>query len=489
MKKYAITKTYGLFILFVLTLCLENTMAQSCSAGGPETKTISYPFSTKNLNDLFSGGTNCNTTSWSLKSGPIGPRGPRIPLLLANDDVDFPNTGGGQDYEYVYEFTVTDGVFQETANKTCFIDLIEERSSEEQIIYICPGEVIADENELLNAFSLDQVRDTDNTWYQDVNYVGTNFIDEANYYLDNETPITFAPNGIGAGNYIQYGFSANRLKATVQQIGCSIPTDNILFSFANAQNTNDGTNDFFEVDVMVKTTGNSFKLGSGQLFFNYNASAFGEYVNAYKKIWITHPDSEGYIAGQPIDSDPDTPMYSGFRIFDNTQDSADSWFSWSFTQNSSGSNIEADNVTSSASKLCHIKIKYENNTEDPQLSLELENFKNKFTTACGWDTNGDSSNCNLEERLLLTNTDTFSNAEFENLEGISLYPNPAKDMFFVEGNISELNEIEIYSVTGKQIMALNNDFESINISQLLAGMYFVKLISENASKTVKIIKN
>ena len=177
-----------------------------------------------------------------------------------------------------------------------------------------------------------------------------------------------------------------------------------------------------------------------------------------------------------------------FRIFYNTQDSVDNWFSWTFNQNSSGSNIAANNVTSTASKLCHIKIKYEDVHLDPMVSFELENFKNKFTTACSWDTNGDASNCNLESRLLLTDVDTFSNTEFENLEGTSLYPNPTKDILSVKGNISKLNAIEIYSITGKQVMILNNDFESINISRLQAGMYFVNLRSETASNTIKIIK-
>ena len=36
----------------------------------------------------------------------------------------------------------------------------------------------------------------------------------------------------------------------------------INFSFHNAINTNDGTNDFYEVDVMIESTAD-FKLGQG----------------------------------------------------------------------------------------------------------------------------------------------------------------------------------------------------------------------------------
>ena len=482
MKKYAITNSFVLFLGIILTLCLNTTFAQSCSAGGGDEFFISFG---ENINSYVNGGS-CSSTSWSFISGPLGPRGPRFPSITDNgddDDVDFPNTGGGPDQEYVFEYTVTDGAIVDSAQYTFWV-LIDDRATEERTIYTCPGETIADQNELFNAFTLDKIRDITNSWYPDQNLPESDpNYDDPFFYQDNVTPATFPT---GAGNYLFFGNSLNKLKVSVEEISCS--NENIQFSFANAQNTNDGTNDFFEVDVMVKTTGNSFKLGSGQLFFNYNSLAFGEYISAFNNIEITFPFSEGYIAGQPIDSDPNTAMYSDFRVFDNTQDSVDSWFSWTFNQNSSGSNIAANNVTSTASKLCHIKIKYADVHLDPMLSFELENFKNKFTTACGWDSNGDSSNCNLEARLLLTDADTFSNSEFENLEGISLYPNPSKDILFVEGNISELNTIEIYSITGKQVMTLNHNLESINISTLQAGMYFVKLSSENTSKTIKIIK-
>lgn len=47
----------------------------------------------------------------------------------------------------------------------------------------------------------------------------------------------------------------------------SLCAQNIEFTFNNAQTTNDGANDFYEVDVMIATVDGQadFKLGKGQV--------------------------------------------------------------------------------------------------------------------------------------------------------------------------------------------------------------------------------
>ncbi len=83
---------------------------------------------------------------------------------------------------------------------------------------------------------------------------------------------------------------------------------------------------------------------------------------------------------------------------------------------------------------------------------------------------------------------TLSLSDIEFSDGISVYPNPTKDNLILNGDISELRTVEIYSISGRQIIELNNNFEKINISQLESSIYFVKLSSENSTKTFKIIK-
>ena len=71
-------------------------------------------------------------------------------------------------------------------------------------------------------------------------------------------------------NYLTYVKSFTTLAFIL--IGLISFSQNIQFTFANAQNTNDGANDYYEVDVMIQTIDgqSDFKLGSGQIYFNYN---------------------------------------------------------------------------------------------------------------------------------------------------------------------------------------------------------------------------
>ena len=51
----------------------------------------------------------------------------------------------------------------------------------------------------------------------------------------------------------------------------------LTVTFANAQNTSESGNDFYEADIMVEST-TDFTLGSGQLYFDYSNAAFGSRV-------------------------------------------------------------------------------------------------------------------------------------------------------------------------------------------------------------------
>ena len=72
---------------------------------------------------------------------------------------------------------------------------------------------------------------------------------------------------------------------------------NIEFTFANAEITNDGTDDYYEVDILVATVDNlaDFKMGVGLLYINYNNAAFGENIKNNGHVIFSYPDGEDYI--------------------------------------------------------------------------------------------------------------------------------------------------------------------------------------------------
>ena len=426
-------------------------------------------------------------SSWRFRGGAMGPRGPRVLFITVDEDVDFPNTGSGPPETYEFVYTVTDGTCQDSAFITVILQELNTPSLDEAILYKCTEEETIDNfNELFNAFSLKQIRELEGFWEDNVSQI---FIE--NFPLPE-------------GNYTYFDNTGNELKAEVIELDCS--NEGIELSFSNPQITKYGEFDYYEVDVMIASTitNNSFKLGDGKLFLQYNHAAFGEFVSAYKNIEITTPS--GYILGQTVNSNSTDTIYKDLLILDNTNDVTlpnsvpqDIFrFSLSFKQNYSSS-VFSDNVDNTPRKLCRLKIKYLDANEDPGLIFESEGiYDNKFTTAtiCGLtDGGGEITDCLPELKTIIVN-DTFvsngatlSDSNFELLENISLYPNPTKNILFVEGGISEVQTIEVYSVSSRKVMHIDEGLDQINLSQLANGIYFLKLIKENAIETFKIIKN
>jgi hypothetical protein len=149
---------------------------------------------------------------------------------------------------------------------------------------------------------------------------------------------------------------------------------NITFTFANATNTNDGANDYYEVDVMLSSD-SDFKLGSGLLYFDYNTAAFGTNVKANSNIEFTYP-AGSYILGEVNF----LPIYGSYVSNDNT----DSRVAFSWQQALGSGAYSADNATSTATALFHIKVKYADVNEDPSWCFPTNTvFHYQTYTACG----------------------------------------------------------------------------------------------------------
>ena len=73
------------------------------------------------------------------------------------------------------------------------------------------------------------------------------------------------------------------------------------------------------------------------------------------------------------------------------------------------------------------------------------------------------------------------------LENISIYPNPVKEVLNIETD-SPVNEIEIYNTLGVLVMKHQNPNNQINISSLPNGLLFVKIFTDKGINTNKIIK-
>ncbi|WP_298117595.1 T9SS type A sorting domain-containing protein [Flavobacterium sp.] len=86
--------------------------------------------------------------------------------------------------------------------------------------------------------------------------------------------------------------------------------------------------------------------------------------------------------------------------------------------------------------------------------------------------------------------ETVLGSEEFSISKIIVYPNPVKDIL----NISldkEITVVSIYNLLGQEVMikSVNSNQTLMDISNLSAGTYLVKVASGNEVKTVKVVKN
>jgi len=265
---------------------------------------------------------------------------------------------------------------------------------------------------------------------------------------------------------------------SINYIPCSVK-----YSFANGQNTNEGSKNFYEVDVLIESS-LDFKLGSGELFFNYNREAFGENIASNGKIELTHPSN--YILGEVYEY----PAYKGFEKNDDG-----GGFGIPYYQAKSYSLMPVNNITSTPKNLFHLKIEYLDVNKSPDVVF-LEptgSLKNRTNTACGPYTSFNLPDCNNYSGAQITDI-TFENSGAVLSVGdeilansILIYPNPVSNNLTINSK-TPLSKVEIYSVLGNKISEVNSNFESISLDNLSKGMYLVRVFSEKNVAIKKIVK-
>ena len=74
------------------------------------------------------------------------------------------------------------------------------------------------------------------------------------------------------------------------------------------------------------------------------------------------------------------------------------------------------------------------------------------------------------------------------IDGLNIYPNPvSSDRVYITSKTSQSKEIEIFDVLGKKILHTTITGKELNISNLTAGVYIIKIKEGEATATRKLI--
>jgi uncharacterized protein YjdB len=106
------------------------------------------------------------------------------------------------------------------------------------------------------------------------------------------------------------------------------------------------------------------------------------------------------------------------------------------------------------------------------------------TTITATQAGNDTWNPATAEQSLTITSVTGIGEEKENM--LSVYPNPAADILYINGEISENTAVSIFSYIGSEVWSGIVKHQNINISHLPAGMYILKI--SNKDKQVRIIR-
>ena len=249
----------------------------------------------------------------------------------------------------------------------------------------------------------------------------------------------------------------------------------IQLSFKNVINTIINDQTFFEADVYINAS-EEFKLGQGMVYLNYNTQAFGELIHLNQNISFSTPQN-AILANNNI-------QYS----FVQNDNQNDRW-AITFRHNQGSLNTDVNNVATTPKLLFHIKIKYLDPTEQPQVAFEQNRvFTKQFFTACG----GQTIDCYNFPGVNITN-DSFDNnyaienQTLDNLK-VALVPNPATNTFRIQG-LKNKATILIYDISGKMIMSHDNyNNQNIQIAGLKNATYIIKIIQKDQTIIKKLIK-
>lgn len=83
----------------------------------------------------------------------------------------------------------------------------------------------------------------------------------------------------------------------------------------------------------------------------------------------------------------------------------------------------------------------------------------------------------------------LSSSSFSQIDGLKMYPNPAKNNLFIETALDSDINVSIVNMLGEEVVNTKVTNNTVNVSSLTSGIYIVKITEESKIATKKLIIN
>jgi hypothetical protein len=85
---------------------------------------------------------------------------------------------------------------------------------------------------------------------------------------------------------------------------------------------------------------------------------------------------------------------------------------------------------------------------------------------------------------------TFVDPAIADLDQLLVFPNPFNNVITIENTTLKEFNLQIYNANGQLVKSIENEhpFSTINLASLNKGVYFLKVVSPESQKVLKILK-
>jgi len=138
---------------------------------------------------------------------------------------------------------------------------------------------------------------------------------------------------------------------------------------------------------------------------------------------------------------------------------------------------------------------FSNSTNDCGITLHND-FENEYFTFIQWIS--DYTITPVENGLMMRMfTPPFGSARFFNYQlnttefetkQIELFPNPTDSKVYLKSQNKSIKKVEFYDSLGKKIKTIDYEFDTIDISDFVNGIYFIRIFTNQGVYNEKIIK-